>query len=99
MALGEVELQRRARRVHGQAVLDLEVIVALVDHVEGGARRVPERHRRQDDLGSIEGEPRVDRGRVEHQCEVRPLAALLAAADVHGHLGLGSGAGWRTATT
>ena len=67
--------------------------------VEGGARRVPERHRRQDDLGSIEGEPRVHRGRVEHQCEVRPLAALLAAADVHGHLGLGSGAGWRTATT
>ena len=25
-------------RVHGQAVLDLEVVVALVDHVEGGAR-------------------------------------------------------------
>jgi len=38
VALGEVELQRRARRVHGQAVLDLEVVVALVDHVEGGAR-------------------------------------------------------------
>ena len=67
--------------------------------VGGGARRVPERHRRQDDLGPIEGEPRVHRGRVEHQCEVRPLAALLAAADVHGHLGSGSGAAWRTATT
>ena len=74
-----------ARRVDGQPVLDLQVVVALVDHVEGGARRVAEGHRGKDDLGPVKGEPRVHRRRVEHQRQVRPLAPLLAATDEDGH--------------